>query len=49
VCKRRLAVGAGLGDGQPPQLGLEGQPLGVRNKRAEALAAGLDRARPEYI
>ena len=37
-----------MGDGQPAQLGLGGQPLGARDKRAEVLVAGLDRARPEY-
>ena len=48
MCQRRLTLGTGLGDGQPAQLGLGGQPLGARDKRAEVLVAGLDRARPEY-
>jgi len=47
--QRRLALRAGLGDGQPAQLGLGGQPLGARDKRAQALAAGLDGAWPACI
>jgi len=42
--QRRLALQASLGNGQPAQLGLGGQPLGARDKQAQALAAGLDGA-----